>query len=523
MMSAVACHGASREGCPNTAAPTAPGPTGADVVDIATEALSRMHVAHHPHYQQPQLQQPPQLQQSQFQPQLQPQLQPPQFQPQFQQPQFQPQPQLYYYQLQYPAQPPPPHLHHPYQPSHYHQQHHQQHHPSQWVVCYAPYGAAGGCDDDAAAASAPHDATSSVAHSNPADTTGSEEGGARPFDRYRYHPNATHPRGANNGVVDWKERIKDQQGSRTWQHIVKGMDCDKVVALVDELAEDKDRFVGAVCDPFGNYFVKTVACHHGHEVAVSAALTRGLCDRVCEVAQDKQGTRVLQAVFDEVERADVDRLVNEFRGRVAEVACTKYGVYAVAGAFRRTHAGFILDEVATSLMALSTNTYGAIAVQRVLAIALHVCFYNEAGDLARVYEALGATDDAAALSIHKSGNYVVSLLLGDMELLKSTLDNMNVDSSRDSIVRSFIHMAAHKSRLRDALIPAVGTMAHSSHGSRVAELILKRMDPEQFHEFYELVDETREFDDMHKYPYGKYFMDTMRTVHKKHHRDVSTP
>merc|ERR1719174_1516383 len=145
---------------------------------------------------------------------------------------------------------------------------------------------------------------------------------------------------------------QERDGSIALQQRLQRMGADELRAAVDELATHA----------FGNYLVSTLASLP----AAHAALYAAMQGRVLSCMQHPQGSRVIQAVIGNLPKPQAQALVDELVGRVAEVASNTNGSWSVVGAYKASHAPFIVTELAAQVTRLAVQQNGSRVVQRVM-------------------------------------------------------------------------------------------------------------------------------------------------------------
>ena len=138
-------------------------------------------------------------------------------------------------------------------------------------------------------------------------------------------------------------------------------------------------------------------------------------------------------------------LVSELRGHVAAVAGDTHGSWSVCVAFEKTHAPFMLEEIAAQLGALALPPHGGRVVQSALTAGAAAGL-----DLTPLVSAILAAGPTK-LATHAYANYAVQLALKHGE-------------------------PAQVRTLAAALLPALLQLAASKYGSNVAEALLSTAD-----------------------------------------------
>ena len=188
---------------------------------------------------------------------------------------------------------------------------------------------------------------------------------------------------------------------------------------------------------FGNYVCQKLAAMaqaHDHLFCALSGHAVGLL-------KHPQGSRVLQAAISSFSLTNVQALVSELDGHVLDCGLDTHGSWGICAAFKRTHASFIVTQMAQHLPTLSTHQHGVRVVQQVV---------QEAGmhgmDISAVVNAV-LSSDPVRLAAHSFGNYAVQSVLRHCPL------------------------GQHEA-LSSCLLPQLIVLSESKHGSNVAEVLL---------------------------------------------------
>ena len=267
----------------------------------------------------------------------------------------------------------------------------------------------------------------------------------------------------------------DQEGSLKLQRALSNMSPARLQAACEELAPH----LGELCTHiFGNYLVSRMAALQPAQPALIAALT----GRVVELMKHAQGSRVVQAALDALPPSVVGNLIAELQGHVVECAETTNGSWSVVAAFKHTHASFIVAEVASAVMRLSTQQSGTRVVQRILPEAT-----SHEVDVTPVLRALVAAGpkQLAALADDQYGNYVVQI-------------SLRISSATPVL----------QARLVELMLPSLPSLSTSKAGSNVAEMLISCAGACQIRQARDRLDSCAT--DLSTHCFGKHVMQTLQ-------------
>jgi len=228
-----------------------------------------------------------------------------------------------------------------------------------------------------------------------------------------------------------------QEGSRQLQKELPKMSDAQLVRVREEL---EPHILALAKHPFGNYTVSKLV----HMAQMHSALTEAFHGHVMELLVHPQGSRVLQEAMASLPAASVEMLVSEVQGHVSAAARNTHASWGICAAFKRTHATYILAEVASDVVQLSLHQDGVRVVQRVLAEAAASSL-----DISDVVATL-MESDLPRLARHEYGNYALQVAL------------------RHSQHEQQVQMIA-------LLQPYLLELSTNKHGSNVSEMVLQRM------------------------------------------------